>query len=269
MSHIFQHSAVGFLIYYIIHSIWAKTLIIPGYLVMLIVFYSIFPDLDAIFWYLKNRKKKLNFMTLQHHYKSRMHYPLTYIPFIVLFLISLIFNFNPILFIIPPIGIYSHFLLDSISCGDGIMWGKNPLTKKKYSRFVNIYCTKTDGYHGMYWGARFRDTNTCKILNFAIMISAVILQLLQIISSLNSELQYGGGSYAGPLIYFLLGLYIGTKKYSEEWLQEPPEGRYYDYRIDPNYINRLSEKNRKKHFEKFSSLFENEISTLISDKKQF
>ena len=63
----------------------------------------------------------------------------------------------------------------------------------------------------------------------------------------------------GPVVYFLLGLFFGTKKYSKEWFQEPPNGRYFDYRIDPNYISRLSEKNRKMHLKKYSSLLLIEI----------
>ncbi len=47
---------------------------------------------------------------------------------------------------------------------------------------------------------------------------------------------------------------IPILKYSEEWFQEPPNGRYIEHRIDPNYINRLSEKSRKRHLKEYSSL---------------
>ena len=52
-------------------------------------------------------------------------------------------------------------------------------------------------------------------------------------------------------------MYLGLKFTSKKWLREPPEGRYYDYRIKERYINGLSEENRRLHLIKYSDLIEN------------
>ena len=52
-------------------------------------------------------------------------------------------------------------------------------------------------------------------------------------------------------------LFLGLKFTSKKWQQEPPEGRYSDYRIKEKYINGLSEKNRRLHLMKYSVLLEN------------
>ncbi|MBY9016441.1 MAG: hypothetical protein KGD68_12170 [Candidatus Lokiarchaeota archaeon] len=50
---------------------------------------------------------------------------------------------------------------------------------------------------------------------------------------------------------------MGLKFTSKEWLREPPEGRYSDYRIEERNINGLNEKYRRIHLMKYSDLFEN------------
>jgi hypothetical protein len=60
----------------------------------------------------------------------------------------------------------------------------------------------------------------------------------------------------------LMMLFLGLKFTSKEWLREPPEGRYFDYRIKEKYINGLSEKNRRIHLMKYSDLFENKKTIL-------
>jgi hypothetical protein len=49
-------------------------------------------------------------------------------------------------------------------------------------------------------------------------------------------------------------LLLGLKKSPKLYLEEPPEGRYADYRISIKYINGLSEKNRNKHIKKYLDL---------------
>jgi len=229
------------------------------YAVFLIAFFSMCPDLDIFYGGIKEGGLEKLDEDFQHHYFSIAHYPIVYTPFIILFIISLIFNFYPLYFIIPVIGIYfGHFLLDTIACGDGIMWGKNPFKKDKYARFINICYSKTDGYHGFYWEARYRQTFMCKISNIAVLISAVIIQIFHIFETFRMfPVPTYNVFYLFILIYLLVMLYFGLQKSPEEFQKEPKKGRYSDYRIDPRYINGLSEKNRRKHLEKYSALLNN------------
>ncbi len=262
MSRIDQHSAYGFLIYYLIYVLWTGTLLMESYLVFLIVFFSMCPDIDATIWvwrYGKNYgKNNKNEEVFQHHFHSMAHYPLTYFPLVIIFIITLIFDFYPLYFILPVVGIYGgHLFMDTFACGDGIMWGKNPFKKHRYARFINVCCSKTDGYNDVYWEPRYRKTIMSKIGNFAVILSAVIIQILQIVSSIK---YYPGTGlyyfYLATIVYFTMLLYFGLRKCPKEWSNEPPNGRYADYRINPKYINGLSEKNRKRHLEKYSELLE-------------
>ena len=233
-------------------------MIMDFYSVILIVFFSMCPDLDIFYGgFKKGGLEKLD-EDFQHHYFSMAHYPILYTPFIILFIFSLVFNYYPLYFLTPVVGIYfGHFLFDTIACGDGIMWGKNPFSRDKYARFRNIFYSKTDGYHGLYWNARYRQTLMCKIGNVCVVVSAVIIQSLHIIETFRMfPTPTYNIFYLTPLIYLLTMLFIGLQKIPEEFLIEPPKGRYSDYRIDLKYINGLSEKNREKHLEKYSSLLQ-------------
>ena len=233
----------------------------PSYYISSIIFFSICPDFDAIILFIRKRGKfKLN-TDFQHHYSSIFHYPLLYMPLVIMFFLNIFFGSNPLTSLIPVVGIYfGHFLFDTIACGDGIMWGKNPFRRKKYARFINIYCTKTDGYHGKYWGARYRTTRISKIGTIAVFICILIFFLFQInntgtITFPNSSYSRSH-SYLNSIMLLLMMLFFGLKFTSKEWLREPPEGRYFDYRIKERYINGLSEKNRQIHLVKYSDLLD-------------
>ena len=161
----------------------------------------------------------------------------------------------------PVIGIYcGHFLFDSISCGDGLMWGKIPWKRGRYARYINLMPARVDGYHGVYWEARYRKTLISKIGNVAVLLSIIIIFIFQI-NSIIEHFNDGNppgisGYFLFPIIFFIIALRIGLKKPSAKALEEPPEGRYADYRVNLNYINGLSKKNQKKHLEKYSVLLE-------------
>jgi len=262
MSRTEQHAAFGFLIYYSIYILWTGSFIMPSYYISAIIFFSICPDFDAIIYFIKKRGKfKLN-TEFQHHFSSLAHYPLLYTPFIIMFIVNVFRGFNPLISVIPVIGIYfGHFLFDTIACGDGIMWGKNPFRRKKYARFINIYCNKTDGYHGKFWGARYRTTRISKIGNMAVIFCVILFLVFQYSNIPMTNPVYPSFStrysYHNSIMLLLLMLFLGLKFTPKKWLREPPEGRYSDYRIKEKYINGLSEKNRRIHLTKYSDLLEN------------
>jgi len=259
MSRTEQHAAFGFLIYYSIYILWTGSFIMPSYYISMIIFFSICPDFDAIVFYIRKRGKFKLDTEFQHHFNSIAHYPLLYTPFIIIFIINIFLNSNPLTSVIPVIGIYfGHFLFDTIACGDGIMWGKNPFRRKKYTRFINIYCYKTDGYHGKYWGARYRTTRISKIGNIAVLFCVALFLIFQYSNISTIDPVYASfsprNSYHNSIMLLLLMLFLGLTFTSKKWLREPPEGRYYDYRIKEKYINGLSGKNRQLHLMKYSDL---------------
>jgi len=250
MSRIEHHSAFGVLFYYLIYIIWTRSLIMPSYYFNAIIYFSLLPDFDVIYYFFKSKGRLKLTMEYQHHLNSLTHFPLIFSPVIIIFVISVIINFYPLYFLISVVGIYcGHFIIDSIASGDGIMWGKNPFRRKKYTRFINKYSDKTDGYHGRYWDARYRQTKMAKIGNYAVILVLIIIifHVLNLYLSNILYSRYPRSSLFGLILFLIIFLYFGLKKPKEKWLKEPPEGRYADYRINMNYINGLSEKNRKKH----------------------
>ena len=259
MSRIEHHSAFGILFYYVIYIIWTKSLVLPSYYFNAIVYFSLLPDFDAIYYFFKGKGRLKLTMEYQHHLNSLTHFPLIFSPVIIIFLISVIINFYPLYFLMSVVGIYcGHFIIDTIASGDGIMWGKNPFSRKKYARFINKYCDKTDGYHGRYWDARYRQTKMAKIGNYAVILVLIIIifHILNLYLSINLSPRYPRSSLFSLIVFFLIFLYFGLRKPKEKWLREPPEGRYSDYRVNMTYINGLSEKNRKKHLKKHQELLE-------------
>jgi len=260
MSRFDQHSAYSFLTFFIIHFLWTGSFFMSQYLVLLSVIFGMFPDLDGFYFIIKHRGDGIRAVdkideNFQHHYFSPVHNPLNYFPFVIVFIFALIFNFYPLYFLTPVVGIYCHFFIDTFASGDGIMWGKNPFKKEHYGRFFNFFSKKTDGYHGYYWDARYRKTYLCKIGNICVLASAIILQIMQIYSTIFVHYLYSDNLlYSIAIVYLIMILLLGTKAHPEEWLDEPPKGRYHDHRIDPKYINGLSERNRKKHLEKYPFL---------------
>ena len=259
MSRIEHHSAFGILIYYLIYIIWTRSLIVPSYYFNAIVYFSLLPDFDVIYYFFKSKGRLKLTMEYQHHLNSLTHYPLIFSPVIIIFIISVITNFYPLYFLISVIGIYGgHFIIDTIASGDGIMWGKNPFRRKKYTRFINKYCDKTDGYHGRYWDARYRQTKMYKTGNYAVIVVLIIISfhILNLYISIGLSTRTPRSSLFSLIIFFLILLYFGLRNPKEKWLREPPEGRYSDYRVNMEYINGLSESNRKNHIEKHQGLLE-------------
>ncbi|MGV9173139.1 MAG: hypothetical protein ACOC4M_17895 [Promethearchaeia archaeon] len=256
-----HHGAFAFLIYYIVWLIFYSdgSFILPRYLVFLSVIFGVFPDFDTLYYIAKKRGEGKIDTQFQHHLMFWTHWPISYLPLIVIFIVSAIFNFYSEYFLTPVIGIYcGHLFFDSISCGDGIMWGKIPWKKDRYSPFINLCKGKADGYHGVYWEARYKKTQICKIGNIAV-ISAIIListfQIVTIIEYLSIPNSPGiSGYYLAPIIFLIIGLVHGLREIPEKYLKEPPQGRYADYRINIRYIDGLSKKNRQKHIRKYKSL---------------
>ncbi|MGV9170965.1 MAG: hypothetical protein ACOC44_04315 [Promethearchaeia archaeon] len=91
----------------------------------------------------------------------------------------------------------------------------------------------------------------------AVILCAILIQLFQILYSLRSFPYLAFNPfYIASVVYLLLVLFLSKDELSEDYLKDPPEGRYNDYRIDPNYINGLNETDKKRHLEKYGHLLE-------------
>ena len=61
MSRIEHHGAFGILFYYIIYIIWSGSLILPSYYFNAILYFSILPDFDAIYYIIKGKGRLKSF----------------------------------------------------------------------------------------------------------------------------------------------------------------------------------------------------------------
>ncbi|MHA1368523.1 MAG: metal-dependent hydrolase [Promethearchaeota archaeon] len=229
------HASYSFLVfstisYFLLHSIPT------GGMCFLALLFGVFPDFDGIYWRIKKGKKAIeDTNTFQHHLYYPTHWPVSYIPILILTIFVFAFNFYPLYFLAITVGVYSHLIFDSISCGDGMNWGA-PWGR----RFINLFSEKTDGYHGLYWSARYKKTIFFKIENIAALIS-IFLLITYIFLRPSGWILYVVG------IVGIVGFMIsGFKPIDEKYLQEPPGGRYNDYRMIPEFYNKLPEKNKEK-----------------------
>jgi len=158
----FSHASYPTLIF-----IAAETLISSQYSLqdlLILIFFSIFPDLDFIFYkFIKKGSFNSNF---QHH-KWLTHWPIIYSPL----LIALAF-FPSFKLLLITYGIYSHLIMDTFLAGDGIMW-LYPFSKK----FFNLFAEKTTNNHGKDWFNIYK-----KMLIYKIDILAFVIVLLVILA---------------------------------------------------------------------------------------
>jgi uncharacterized membrane protein len=218
------HSTYALIVYYFMYFLIWRSYPPSNYSWFVIIFGNL-PDIDGIFWLLK---KKPYDNTFQHHLFSWWHWPISYSWTIGLFLLALVFDYYPSFFLLIVVGIYSHMIADSITSGDGLMWGKIPWKKGQFGSFINLWSSKTDGYHGFYYNVRWQNTWTNRI---TIVITFMLIAWLIFI-------QFDQGfifAYFLILLYFaglLLGLLI---RIDPKFKLDPPNGRFDDYRRNLDY----------------------------------
>ncbi len=220
------HAAHAFWLYQGIHLAVFRT-IPPIHWSVLIIIWGNFPDIDALFHLLQN--KNPNDMNFQHHLTYWTHWPLAYTPLLLIALISGITSWNTEIFLFLVVGILSHLLADSACCGDGVMWGKIPWKKTQFAPFVNLFSSKTDGYHGGYWVPRWRQTMMYKVALLESILAIIYLVTLNFINTLSLWSLFG-------IFLFIITLSISFWPIPSKYSDEPIEGRYADYRKNPMYL---------------------------------
>ncbi|MHA1792449.1 MAG: hypothetical protein ACTSVI_07375 [Promethearchaeota archaeon] len=226
------HAAYSFLIYLFTSIIFFGAIPSGGNIFLSVVF-GLFPDVDGIFWKVKKGKSALE-NEFQHHLYYPTHWPITYTPLVIITVISWISGCCFSIFFVITMAVYSHLLFDSISCGDGMNWGA-PWGR----RFINLFSSRTDGYHGNYWLVRYRKTIFFKLENVLAIFSDVILMILIFIIKVNP-------TWCVLSIFILISLQVtGFLPVDDKYNEEPPGGRYNDYRKLPGYKEKLSRKKRE------------------------
>ncbi|MHA1732266.1 MAG: hypothetical protein ACTSU5_09995 [Promethearchaeota archaeon] len=220
------HGSYAFLIYSLVA--WLAWGIVPtGAMAFWVVFFGICPDFDGIYYRLAKKGEIDN--DFQHHLYFWTHWPISYTPLVLAFVLSLALGWYPHIFAIPVVGIYCHMLFDSIGCGDGLMWGKVPWKKDQFARYVNLFSSHTDGYHGGYWTYRYRKTVYFKLENVAACCSIVLVVLISTV--------HGFDAWVFLTILGFVGFIAsGFTKIDPKYASEPPNGRYDDYHVHPAYV---------------------------------
>lgn len=220
------HAAHAFWLYQLLHLIFFSS-IPPIHWSVLILIWGNFPDGDAFFHLL--RKRNPHNTSFQHHLIYWTHWPVAYTPLFIISIVSWIVNWQSDFFIFLVVGIVSHLMSDSACCGDGLMWRKIPWKKDQFAPFLNLFSSKTDGYHGGYWVPRWRKT-----IMFKISIIESILGILYLIINI-AFISFTVWPIIGILL-FLITLSLSFWPINNKYYEEPSEGRYADYRKNFKYL---------------------------------
>jgi hypothetical protein len=222
-----SHASYSFLIFAFVSFVFLGKVPAGGPSILAVAA-GMVPDLDGLLWKLLHPGKKAD-TSFQHHLEYPTHWPVVYLPLVIFMIIAWLVNFYPVQVLALTMGIYSHLVFDSISCGDGMNWGA-PWGR----RFINLCSSKTDGYHGLYWAARFKKTVFYKISLITSTISTILLAWFSILHVSDSTW------YILAIVMLVAMIVFDLVPVPREFEQEPPEGRYSDYRLKPGYYEKLS-----------------------------
>lgn len=121
---------IAFGIYLAIAANFILDIPLTAFTVMLLVLFTLSPDLDAVFYVIKKGKMDDE----HHHHRNLMHYPLIFIPLGAV-LITLMFGKEyAFLFVMAS---FFHFIHDSIGMGWGVRW-LYPFSKKNFTFFYQF-----------------------------------------------------------------------------------------------------------------------------------
>ncbi len=115
---------------------------------LLLFFFSVFPDFDIPAYSMMKRR----FQSDVRHHQWLTHWPVTYLPLLILFVLKPSLKLGVVVF-----ALYFHLFLDIFNTGDGIMLAY-PFSKKSF-----LYFSKTTkGLHGLEWLRVYKKTRKYK-----------------------------------------------------------------------------------------------------------
>ncbi|MCF7866076.1 metal-dependent hydrolase [Candidatus Woesearchaeota archaeon] len=159
--HFLSHISYLYVLVNFFALIIGKTIPLEYNLTLLL--FSVFPDFDYIvdFFYQKLKRKKYKVPDNHHSYAS--HWPIVYVPLIIIALITL----DPF-FIIVAVAIYFHLFMDLFFCNEGIML-LYPFSKK----WFNFFSKKTAKKPGLDWNKAYSNLWIFKVDKIAFVIFAI------------------------------------------------------------------------------------------------
>ncbi|MFH1591630.1 MAG: metal-dependent hydrolase [archaeon] len=128
---------------------------------LIILFFSILPDLDYVFYFLAKRGR---IKPIPQHHEWFTHWPITYSPLLLALVLS-----PSLKLAIAVMGIYMHMMMDMFNSGDGLMVFY-PVSKK----YFNFLSDKTRGHSDFQWLAAYKTTKQYRVDMFSFALAAFL-----------------------------------------------------------------------------------------------
>lgn len=137
------------------------------YNIMLVLF-SLFPDIDLVYDYAKQLVLGKKYKIPLIHHQNATHWPVVYVPLLVLALLTM----EPFLLLAAG-AIYLHLFMDTFFCNQGVMW-LYPFKKK----WFNYFARETRRKLGWAWNDAYRKLGIAKVDKFAFTLVIVHVSVL-------------------------------------------------------------------------------------------
>jgi len=144
---------------------------IPWEYNLLIVLFSLFPDIDVAVDFIKQLFSKGKYDLPPKHHQNATHWPIVYVPLLALALITM----EPF-FLIAVSAIYLHLFMDIFYCSQGVMIFYPFSTKWYY-----LLSDKTKNKDGWEWNKTYKKLKIYTIDRWAFFIILTHLAIIMII----------------------------------------------------------------------------------------
>jgi hypothetical protein len=128
-----------------------------------ILAFSLFPDIDVAFDFVKQLFTKQKYKVPASHHSSPTHWPIAYLPLLALALITM----EPF-FIIAAACIYVHLFMDTLYCNEGVMLFY-PISHKWY----NFFAETTKHKKGWAWNKAYGKLRVATVDKYAFLLLVV------------------------------------------------------------------------------------------------
>jgi hypothetical protein len=156
--HILSHLSYPYLVANGVALAMGKT--IPPKYNILILLFSVFPDIDQVYDFFKQLFKTGKYIVPATHHEVLTHWPIIYTPLIAIAVATL----DPF-FIIAASAIYIHLAMDSFLCNQGVMW-LYPFSNK----WFNYFSSATRKKNGLDWNKAYSKLTIASIDKIAFVL---------------------------------------------------------------------------------------------------
>lgn len=141
---------------------------IPWQYNIILILFSLFPDIDVVFDFVKQMFSSKKYKVPLVHHQNPTHWPIVYVPLLVLALITL----EPFLLMAAG-AIYLHLFMDTFFCNQGVMWFY-PFKRK----WFNFFARETRRKLGWAWNDAYRKLGIYNIDKFAFSLLVIHVSIL-------------------------------------------------------------------------------------------